>query len=108
VEGWYHIWLADLKESNPVRVSEYSATKNVHDEPAFVLWAPYILNNRNRIIDAATKRYHKSSHKFGIQVPNSWDEALKLDKENNNTMWKDAISKEMKNVRIVFNILNGD
>jgi len=30
---------------------------------------------------------------------------LLLDKENGNTLWADAIAKEMKNVRIAFRIL---
>jgi hypothetical protein len=29
-----------------------------------------------------------------------------LDKENENTLWQDALRKEMKNVRIAFKILN--
>jgi hypothetical protein len=71
--------LADLKESNPVEVAEYAATKNLHDEPAFVWWLPHVLKKQNRIIAAVTKMYHKRTHKFGIQVPKTWDEAVKLD-----------------------------
>ena len=33
--------------------------------------------------------------KYGIKVPNSVRKALILDKENNNTLWADAIKKEM-------------
>jgi hypothetical protein len=35
------IWerLADLKESNPVEVAEYAATKSLLNTPAFVWWA---------------------------------------------------------------------
>ena len=35
-------------------------------------------------------------------MPKTVEEALKLDKENGNTLWYDAITKEMKNVRIAF------
>jgi hypothetical protein len=31
--------LADLKESNPVEVAEYAATKSLIDTPAFTWWA---------------------------------------------------------------------
>jgi hypothetical protein len=55
-----------------------------------------------------TKRYHKRTHKFGIQVPKTWDEAVKLDEENGNTLCQDAIRKEMNNVRISFKVLNGE
>jgi hypothetical protein len=53
-------------------------------------------------------RYHKRTNKFGIEVPKSWYECVRLDKENDNTLWKDAVRKEMKNVRIAFKILNGE
>jgi hypothetical protein len=48
------------------------------------------------------------THKFGIEVPKSWDECAGLDKENDNTLLQDAVMKEMKNVRIAFQILNED
>jgi hypothetical protein len=44
--------LADLKESNPVEVAEYAATKNLHGEPAFAWWVPHVLKKRNIIIAA--------------------------------------------------------
>jgi hypothetical protein len=100
--------LADLKESNPVEVAEYAATKSLHDDPAFAWWVPHVLNNRNIIIAAMTKRYHKRTHKFGIQVPKTWDEAVKLDEGNGNTLWQDAIRKEMNNVRIALKVLNDE
>jgi hypothetical protein len=31
-----------------------------------------------------------------------------LERENGNTLWQDAVRKEMKNVRISFQIFNGD
>jgi hypothetical protein len=100
--------LADLKESNPVEVAEYAAAKSLLDTTAFVWWAPHVLKKRSRIISAVTKRYHKRTHKFGIEVPKNWDDCVRLDKGNNNTLWQDAARKEMKNIRIAFNILNGE
>ena len=35
-------------------------------------------------------------------------EALALDAENGNTLWADAIAKEMKNVRIAFEVMDDD
>jgi hypothetical protein len=57
---------------------------------------------------ALTKRYHKRNHKFGIEVPKSWDDCVRLDKKNDNTLWQDAARKEMKNVIIAFKIINGE
>jgi hypothetical protein len=100
--------LAYLKESNPVEVADYAIGKNLQDKPAFVWWVPYVLKKRHRIIAYVTKRYHKRNHKFGIEVPQTWKDCVHLDKENNNTLWQDAVHKEMKNVRIAFKILNGE
>jgi hypothetical protein len=33
---------------------------------------------------------------------------VRLDKENDNTIWQDVVRKEMKNVIIAFNIINGE
>ena len=41
-----------------------------------------------------------------MEVPTSVKEAYKLDKKNNNTLWRDAIKKEMTNVSIAFHILD--
>jgi hypothetical protein len=38
-------------------------------------------------------------------VPKTIKEALDLDRKNGNTLWVDAIAKEMKEVSISFNIL---
>jgi hypothetical protein len=110
MERWDNILgpLADLKESNPVEVAEYAATKSLNDEPAFDWWLPHVLKKQNIIIAAVTKMYHKRTHKFGIQVPKTWDEAVKLDEENGNTIWQDEIRKEMNIIRIEFKVLNGE
>jgi hypothetical protein len=104
--GWER--LADLKESNPVEVAKYAVANNLLDGPAFMRWDPHVLKKRSRIIYAVTNQYHKRTHKFGIEVPKSCDDCVRLDKENGNTLWQDTVSKEMKNVQIAFKILNGD
>jgi hypothetical protein len=77
-------------------------------EPAFNWWVPHTLKKRNSIISLVKKRqtrYLKKTHKFGIEVPKTVEEALALDAKNGNTYWADSIAKEMKNVKIAFDIL---
>jgi hypothetical protein len=45
-----------------------------------------VLKKCSRIIAAVTKRYHKWTHKFGIEVPKSWDDCVRLDKVIGNTL----------------------
>ncbi len=68
-----------------------------------------MLRKRDQIISLVhrrTIRYLKRTHKFGIEIPNTVKEALALDCKNGNTLWVDAITKEMREVRIAFNILS--
>ncbi len=83
-------------------------TKRIDHEPAFNWWVPHLLKKRDRIISLVCKqttRYLKRTHKFGIEVPKTVKEALALDCKNGNTLWADAIAKEMKAVCIAFNNL---
>jgi hypothetical protein len=50
--------------------------------------------------------YLKKNMKFGNEVPTLVDHALKTNKRNGNTLWADAIAKEMKDMRIVSKCLN--
>jgi hypothetical protein len=100
--------LADLKESHPIETAEYAVTKGLDHEPAFNWWVPHVLKKHNQIISLVhkrTTRYLKRTHKFGIEIPKTVKEALALDHKNGNTLWADAIPKEMREVRIAFNIL---
>lgn len=90
--------LASVKESNPIKVAEYAVGAGIQDEPAFAWWVPYVLKKCERIISAVNSQYHKRTHKFGIRLPKTIKEALQLDQENSNTLWQDAIAKEMRNV----------
>jgi hypothetical protein len=100
--------LADLKESNPVELADYAVAHGIDTEPAFAWWVPFTLKRRNRIIAAVNSRYHKRTHKFGIEVPKTWDDCVRLDNENGNTLWQDAVRKEMSKVRIAFHVLDDD
>ena len=100
--------LADLKESYPVQVAEYSKSAGIQHEPAFAWWTEHVLKKRDRIIAKVTKRFNKVTHKFGIEIPTSVEHAYAIDKKNGNTVWADAIEKEMLNVRIAFKTLSDD
>jgi hypothetical protein len=100
--------LANLKESNPVEIAEYAVSCEIENEPAFSWWVPFTLKKRNRIIAAVNKRYHNKTHKFGIRMPKSVDEAYRIDLENGNTYWSDSIQKEMNAVMIAFRVLEDE
>ena len=39
-------------------------------------------------------------------IPNTYDEAVTLDRANGNTLWQDSVKKEMKNVAVAFKFLD--
>ena len=47
-------------------------------------------------------------HTYGIRIPKTMDEAQRIDIENKNSYWMDAIRLEMKNNCIVFEINEDD
>ena len=62
-----------------------------------------MLNKGYRIISRA-QRFWVKTHKYEIRVPNTVKEEIEIDKENGDTLWWDAIMKEMKNVRPAFEV----
>lgn len=100
--------LKDVKECYPVQMAEYAVQKRISKEPAFAWWVPHTLKKKQRIIAKVKSKYWQRTHKFGIRIPKTVEEARKLDRENNNTLWWDAICKEMKNVRIAFEEWKGE
>ena len=65
------------------------------------------MKKRNRILAKVKSKYWLRSHKFGISIPKSVEEAKEVDNQNGNTLWWDAICKEIRNVRPAFEVFEG-
>jgi len=118
-KGWYLLclwadgstsWepLRNLRESNPIELAQYAETRSLLEEPAFAWWAKDALRHTRRIIKKVKSKYWQRTHKYGIRLPKSVQEALKIDEENGNTLWNDAMQKELKNVKVAFKFLADD
>jgi hypothetical protein len=70
-------WIAlkDLKESYPVELAQYSINNHIDDEPAFAWWVPYVQKKKARILSKIKSKYWQRTHKYGIRIPKSIDEA---------------------------------
>ena len=66
-----------------------------------------MLRRRNRIISKLKSRYWKTTHKFGIRVPKSVNEAYRIDLETGTDFWTKAISKEIAKVKVAFSRWDG-
>ena len=102
-------WVAlkDVKESYPVQLAEFAISNHIAEEPAFAWWVPFMMKKRNRILAKVKSKYWLRSHKFGIRIPKSVEEAKEVDNQNGNNLWWDAICKEMRNVRPAFEVFEG-
>ena len=76
-------WIAlkDLKDYQPVGLADYAATNKIQDEPAFTWWVPYMLRKRKMIISKLRSKYWEKTHKYGIWIPKSMNQAKYIGKE---------------------------
>ena len=100
VSEW--IALKDLKDSNPVELAEYAVANKIDHEPAFAWWVPFTLRKRNRIVSKMQKKYWRTSHKFGIEVPTTLRRAYEIDEDTGTDFWQKATAKEMTKVRVAY------
>ena len=91
--------LKDMKQSYPVQVAEYAYANRIDKEPVFAWWVSQVIKKRLQVLSKLKSKYWQRKHKFGIRIPKTVEEALAIDKSNGDTLWWDAIGKEMKNVR---------
>jgi hypothetical protein len=87
-----------LKESSPVEVAQYAKANQIDAEPAFDWWVDIVLKRAKRIIKGAQSRHQRVGYKFGIELPQNGviADAMRIDKKNGNTLWMDALRKEMR------------
>ena len=67
-----------------------------------------MLKKKNRIISKAKTKYWQTTTKFGFRIPRTILESQRVDNDNQNIFWMDAVRLEMKNVRIAFEVYDRD
>ena len=100
--------LKELKESNPVEAAEYAIANKIAEEPAFSWWVRKVLRKRDRIIKKVKARYWANTHKFGIELPKTVEDALKIDERTGTDFWRKAMGLEMNNVLSAFEFIDDD
>jgi hypothetical protein len=95
-----------MKESHPVETAEFARARDMDVKPASAWWVPYTLRKRDIILSKIKARIRKMKHKYaGIEIPLNIDHAMQLDKDNGNSLWRDALALEMTNIGIAFEVL---
>lgn len=102
------ISLKEAKESYPVEVAEYAKINKLMEEPDFDWWVGHVLKKKKIILSKVKSKYWERTHKYGIRVPKNVEEAKKIDLENGDSLWMDAIRKEMTDNPHAFTKHKGD
>ena len=97
--------LNELKESYPIEVAEFVVARGVDKMPAVAWWVSFTLKKRDTIIASMRSRVARITHKYGIEIPTSWNHAKEVDARNKNHLWEIVLAKEMKNVGVAFDVL---
>ena len=97
-----------VKSSNSIELAEFTVSNKLSDEPAFKWWINSTLKGRNKLINKFKTTIASKKIKFGVEVPSTIEEALRLDLENGNKLWQETIAKKMANSRVTFQILEAD
>ena len=94
-----------MMNCEPFFLEEYASHMNITNESVFRWWVPHVLAKKTCLLNKVQAVYHKNDLKFGIKVPTTIEEALVLDKANQNHLWEEVINLEMTNVKVAFKFL---
>jgi hypothetical protein len=94
--GYYNTWAKHTLKAHARGVRRLYRAYNVD-----LLYRVYRTRRAKMSKNARTEMQtiHKNKVKMGIEVPRNTREALFVDKQNKNTLWADAIFKEMSGLR---------
>ena len=77
--------LSESKESDPVQTAEFTVVQGIDHESALNWWVKHVLLKRDRIIACLREqqtRYLNRSHKVGIELPKTVEQAYILYAKN--------------------------
>jgi hypothetical protein len=90
-----------IGKDDPVTVGAYANENNLLDLPGWKRFRRLARNKKkiNRLLRHARlnamKNPRMKNFKFGVEIPRDYEDALRLDAENGNTMWQDAVNLEL-------------
>ena len=82
-----------VKEASTIELAEYAVANKIYDEPYFAWWVNYVFKKRDRIIANTKTKYWKTTHKYGVRLPNTAAESLELDRQTGQTLWENYLKK---------------
>ena len=68
-------------------MDKYAAVNRIDQEPVFSWWDTYVLKDHKAILQKVEYRYFQRTHKYGIFIPKTVQEAINEDRKNRETLW---------------------
>ena len=96
------VQLNAVRLDNPKVIAAYATKRNLVSHPDFQ-WVAREYPQSRQILSvlramAAKRGDYAPKFKFGVQVPTSPRNALELDRRNKDTLWKESMDKELKQI----------
>ena len=92
--------LRTLKDDDPITVAKYAKDNDLLDQPGWKRFkkTSYTIKLLHRLIASSRRKQRSNSvrYKFGVRIPRNYQEAVELDRQNNDTLWQDAVKKELE------------
>jgi hypothetical protein len=88
-------------KDDPLTIAKYANNNNLLDVPGWKK-VKHLITNKNRLqrmMNQVKSSRKAITYQFGIQVPRNVKQALELDQLNGNSLWSDAMTKEINNVQ---------
>ena len=91
-----------IAADDPVTCAKYAKDHNLLDLPGWKRFKSIAKREKvfTRMINQAKLRSYQTApkYKYGFEVPKNYAHAMRLDKQNKNTKWKDAADLEIKQI----------
>jgi hypothetical protein len=88
-------------KDDPVPVASYATDNNLLDTPGWkrIKHVARSKKRLNRMINQTKVNRKGTNYNFGVQVPRNAKQAIELDASNGNTLWTEAMGKEIANIQ---------
>ena len=94
--------LTVIAADDPVTCALYAKENNLLDQPGWKRFKQIAKREKvlTRIVNQAKLRSYNTSHKYkyGYEIPRTYEQAIRLDNKNGNTLWADAIKLELQQI----------
>ena len=92
-----------IGKDDPITLAKYAKDNNLLDLPGWKRFKRLVSREKKfiRMLQQSflAKKKNAIRYKFGVRIPRNYKEAIELDKANGNTLWQDALKKEMDQIK---------